>query len=48
MWEQELMSRHAIVWIDQEEARVFQVDPDKFDESTIHSPSPSTGCAEAY
>jgi stalled ribosome rescue protein Dom34 len=32
------MSKHAIVWIDQAEARVFHVDPDNFDESTIHSP----------
>jgi stalled ribosome rescue protein Dom34 len=30
--------RHAAVWIDQQEARIFHVAPEGFDESTIHAP----------
>lgn len=32
------MSRHAAVWIDHKEARIFHVDTETFDESTLHSP----------
>src|SRR5579859_1169443 len=29
---------HAAVWIDHHEARIFHVDPEKFDEATVQSP----------
>ncbi|MCU1276910.1 MAG: hypothetical protein JWM53_456 [bacterium] len=32
------MSPHAAVWIDQKEARIFHVDAETFDESTLHAP----------
>jgi stalled ribosome rescue protein Dom34 len=30
--------KHALVWIDQKEARIVEVDADKVDESLLHSP----------
>jgi stalled ribosome rescue protein Dom34 len=30
--------KHAVVWIDQKEARVFEVDADKVDESIVTAP----------
>jgi stalled ribosome rescue protein Dom34 len=32
------MSRHAAVWIDHKEARVFHLEAKTFDESTLHAP----------
>lgn len=32
------MGRHAAVWMDQREARLFHVEPESFDESTLHAP----------
>ena len=32
------MSRHAAVWIDHNEARIFHVEAETFDESTLHAP----------
>jgi stalled ribosome rescue protein Dom34 len=32
--------KHAVVWIDQKEARVFEVDADKVEQSIHHSPGP--------
>ena len=32
------MSHHAAVWIDQKEARIFHVQAESFDESTLHAP----------
>jgi stalled ribosome rescue protein Dom34 len=32
--------KHAVVWIDQKEARVFEVDADKVEQSILHSPGP--------
>ena len=32
--------KHAIVWIDQKEARIFEVDAEKSDAATVHSPGP--------
>jgi stalled ribosome rescue protein Dom34 len=33
-----MSSRHIAVWIDHQEARIFHVTPEGFDESTIHRP----------
>lgn len=33
------MSKHTIVWLDQQEARVFHVHPDTFDEAAVHAPA---------
>jgi stalled ribosome rescue protein Dom34 len=30
--------KHAVVWIDQKEARVFEVDAEKVDRSLVHAP----------
>lgn len=32
------MSFHAVVWLDQQQARVLSVNADGFDEATIHAP----------
>jgi stalled ribosome rescue protein Dom34 len=32
--------KHAVVWIDQKEARIFEVDAEKVDEAFVHSPGP--------
>ncbi|MGA3122443.1 MAG: translational machinery protein [Polyangiaceae bacterium] len=32
------MTTHAAVWIDHQEARIFHVQADGFDEATLHSP----------
>ena len=32
--------KHAVVWIDQKEARIFEVDAEKVDEAIVHSPGP--------
>jgi len=32
--------KHAVVWIDQKEARIFEVDAEKVDEAVIHSAGP--------
>ena len=32
--------KHAVVWIDQKEARVFEVDADKVEQSVLNSPGP--------
>jgi stalled ribosome rescue protein Dom34 len=32
------MSLHAAVWIDHQEARIFHVEAERFDESTLHAP----------
>ena len=31
-------NHHAAVWLDHQEARVFRIERDAFDESTLHSP----------
>jgi stalled ribosome rescue protein Dom34 len=31
------MSKHTVVWLDHQEARVFQIQPDAFDEATVHA-----------
>ncbi len=33
------MSKHAVIWIDHKEARVFDVHPDTFDGSAVQSPT---------
>ena len=33
------MSNHAVVWLDQQQARVISVNADGFDEASIHSPA---------
>jgi len=30
--------KHAVVWIDQKEARIFEVDADKVEQSLVHAP----------
>ena len=32
--------KHAVVWIDQKEARIFEVDADKVEEAIVHAPGP--------
>jgi stalled ribosome rescue protein Dom34 len=32
--------KHAVVWIDQKEARVFEVDAEKVGEAIVHAPGP--------
>ncbi len=32
------MNKHAAIWIDHKEARIFHIHPDRIDESTIHAP----------
>lgn len=32
--------KHAVVWIDQKEARIFEVDAAKVDQAVVHSPGP--------
>ena len=32
------MSKHAAVWIDHNEAKIFHIDAEKFDEATIKAP----------
>ena len=32
--------KHAVVWIDQKEARIFEVDSEKIEEAIVHSPGP--------
>ena len=32
--------KHAVVWIDQKEARIFEVDAEKVDAAIVHSPGP--------
>jgi stalled ribosome rescue protein Dom34 len=32
------MNKHAAIWIDHKEARIFHIHPDKTDESTVHAP----------
>jgi hypothetical protein len=34
-----IMSKHTIVWLDQQEARVFHVHPATFDETAVHAPA---------
>jgi stalled ribosome rescue protein Dom34 len=36
----EIIMKHAVVWIDQKEARVFEVDADKIEQSVVDSPGP--------
>jgi stalled ribosome rescue protein Dom34 len=33
------MSKHTVVWLDHQEARIFNIDPDAFDESVVHAPA---------
>lgn len=33
------MSKHAVVWLDHKEARIFNVHPDHVDEAHLHAPS---------
>ncbi|HEY6882121.1 MAG TPA: hypothetical protein VI299_29025 [Polyangiales bacterium] len=33
------MSFHAVVWLDQQQARVLSVHPEGFDEATVHAPT---------
>ena len=33
------MSHHAVVWLDQQQARVISVNAEGFDEASIHSPA---------
>ena len=32
--------KHAVIWIDQKEARIFEVDADRVEESMVSSPGP--------
>lgn len=32
-------NRHVAVWIDHQEARIFHVDAESFDEKTVHAPT---------
>jgi len=32
--------KHAVVWIDQKEARIFEVDAEKVEEAIVHAPGP--------
>ena len=32
--------KHAVVWIDQKEARIFEVDSEKIEAAIVHSPGP--------
>ena len=32
--------KHAVVWIDQKEARIFEVDADKVEEALVHAAGP--------
>lgn len=34
----DLVVKHAVIWIDQKEARIFEVDADKVEESMVSSP----------
>lgn len=36
----EIIVKHALIWIDQKEARIFEIDTDAIDKSIIHSPGP--------
>lgn len=33
------MSKHIIIWLDHQEARIFAVRPDAFDESAVNAPA---------
>jgi hypothetical protein len=33
------MSTHTLVWLDQQEARIFHIQPEKFDEIIINAPT---------
>ncbi len=33
------MSKHAVVWLDHKEARIFNLHPDHVDEAHLHAPS---------
>ncbi len=37
---EEITVKHALLWIDKKDARIFEVDSDKVDESIVHSPGP--------
>jgi stalled ribosome rescue protein Dom34 len=34
-----ISNRHVAVWIDHDEARIFHVDAESFDEKTLHAPT---------
>jgi len=38
--ESETTVKHAVVWIDQKEARIFEVDADKIEEAIVHARGP--------
>lgn len=33
------MSKHTLIWLDHQEARIFDIRPDSFDETAVHAPA---------